>query len=310
MRAGITRQALSRQMEQSRGWLLEITRRWQRGLLSGADRARDFREEQERGFYGFLEESGLTLRLRPESWPRFAADYALWREGAPPVPAPSEPWLQCGGVEADPADKGAVLQLMDFYRLSPDLFRPCPDDCPQPELDLRPYGSRLSGLLRFRPVGNAGILEDPDPAGKACLLKDGRGLTVSLLVLRRATAEERRNNRISPELIAEGSIAGITAARVRKILVSRSNAEGVLLLETSLDSADLEAFREFPLWAEYRKWRQEQQRESEACLLALLRAYDAARSDTEREKTDNAGRDLYTETNKEENQKCNKEDAP
>ena len=274
-RAKITQQALPQHLEQSRDRLLEITRRWQKGFLSDEERARCFRAEQERGFHGFLRANGLTLRIRPESWPGFLADYAQWTKGEPPAPTPGQPWLCSGGGEADAGDKSAVFQLMAFYRLTPALFRPCHRGCLRPELDLRAYGTSLSGLLRFRPVRGAEILDAPNPAGKRCVLEDSRGLKARLTVLRPASDEERRNNRISPDWITEGTIEGFTAARIHRILLSRPDPDGVMLLETSLDSEDLQVLREFPLWAEYHKWEAARQGEYDACLQSLIRSYDA-----------------------------------
>ncbi len=217
------------------------------------------------GFHKFIRERRLLNRLSltdQESWDRFLEDYHLWKSGEKPCSDKGNSWLTYMvedslegpgyGEEASYLDKIQFFKLMEVFHLPVEYFQPvakgtiCPDDHPGHFPNEIIVGWDIWG--ECNELSSGGFV-----LGNTITLTDHFGLESKIMITEHlASAEEKRKRQVYTDYIGIGCIEGYTTSRKREIHIDIKDGR-VFSLSTFIDSDDLDAFNNYPLWKDARE---------------------------------------------------------
>ena len=262
----------------------QIVRMYRKGRLTNSELTERFYSAFGEAYMDMLTSHGLYRRITERSWPRFQAEYALWRRGEVPE-APGEQWLmyysfmerflpgqdaRLERFEASPEDKAQFFRLTDALGIPEDYFVPEPDATPRPNMRILDHGL-LQDMrsIEFCGADASALMSEPDPVGKTFTLVNDHGLTARFTVTEVVPEEDRFRRRGT--FAGMGTIEGYTTDREREIMISvETLVREHIFLNLYMDRDDDALFDSFPLWQPHLRFEREAGEKQAAVVAALI----------------------------------------
>ena len=263
----------------------KICESWHKGYLTRETVEGDFRKVFWEGFFRFVEDCGLLIRLKwtdRDNCIRFADDYRMWKNGEKPCSTKGGIWLAdrggrpCEGKqygeEASITDKVQFFRLMEAFNMPPEYFQAFPEGTVCPDvLTGRWPQDLLIGWKIWEDDG--GLLSDSFRLGNTVTLTDHYGLkTIITITEHLASKEEKRNKKITEDYIGTGTIEGYTTSRPRQIRIGIMDGR-IGYLYSVTDNEDRAAFESFQLWNSAREYGEKITEIREKALHSLIERF-------------------------------------
>lgn len=248
---------------------------YRNGLLDDRSFYMEMEQVFVRGFWELLNSYHISPDINETNYRQFTDEFHTYcSHDAIEVPD-HLPWLfekNHAFCEASLYDQKLFFYLMKVFHLTPEYFKPIPDDIPRYSLhSIHQYSDAGVYGIDFNCIDDGGLLKDEASAGKQFRLINDQGLKAVLTI-----KEDRRNSNRSgmdfdeqvftsenglsvrkAEFVAEGHIEGYTAEERkgnRDILIRLTdNGTRIYWLAFWQGKEDFIAFSSFPLWQDYLK---------------------------------------------------------
>ncbi len=298
-RKRLTDEKLKQSIDEAYSVFYNTGRNYKRGMLTDDEFRRFMHDTFIEHFCNFLRNNGLRTYFHSKNWQRFLEDYSLWSVKDTPGCVLGEPWLLDDNLddsfddkglqkiirssrgygvasvafvnenEASDHDKSQFFRLMEVFHITPDYFEPLPQGIIEPDRHLtHTYHGGSAYVIGFHCVDDGGLIAETEPVGKTYTLKSGLGLKSVVTI----TEDRRKQDRAKMdyddfyplgEYLSEGTIEGYTAMeRSFPKIVIRTDGEGKISRLGTIEGwhDDYPAFSQYPLWQEYFRWNNEQEK--------------------------------------------------
>ena len=278
-------------VEETLHTLDRIGKGYKKGFLSETDCFHMMLSEVYDGFWCFLREREIEIRIDCGNYDAFTKEYLAYLEKSPSPVHIAWIFERKSGRELSEEDRKLVFYLMSQYCLSPEYFEPAPKGIVRPERSFAHgwHDSTAYGV-HFKCIDDGGLIASDDPVGKTYTLVSDKGLRAVLKI-----KEDRRHGgamgldfdeRVSgtsggviaclAQFLGEGYIEGYTSKErtgTPDILVRLDGKGEINWLAYYSYPDDELAYETFPLWQEYFLWSSEKAARDRAVLSALFVKY-------------------------------------
>ncbi len=289
----LTEEHVKRTIDETLHTLDRIGQGYRRGFITQTDCFYTMLGEFSDGFWAFLRNNGLQIRINSDNYGAFSKEYLAYIKEKDVFEKDHKPWFfkLSNGAEASKEDQKLVMYMMLQYCLAPEFFEPEPEDITDPgRVYAHGWHNGTAYGITFRCVDDGGLLTDEDTAGKSYRLVNDLGLEAVITV-----KEDRRNTErrgldfdelieasengmqvMLAHFLAEGYIEGYTAKERKENpdIIIRLNGKGkVYRLAYYASPEDEKVYKDFPLWQDHFKWSDEKAVRDKEILSVLFYKY-------------------------------------
>ena len=212
------------------------------------------------GFYGFLSEKRIGVRMTSDNWESFLNDYHLWKEDKLSGTNSAKPWLFYyaekiegglkSGADASALDKRSFFRLMDSFMVPPEFFQPLPREFAKPDFIPMALADDLKIAGEDVWADDGGLSSEGFELGNTITLTDHYGLKSVIKITEHLIGGD--SARREADYIGDGYIEGYTEKKPHRIKIRLWKGQ-IFSLYTIADKEDMSEFQSFPLWKAWRE---------------------------------------------------------